>query len=258
MIGAFTVTFSGFDLTTIPDVHFSRRFPHELPERQVKTGKLARAHGGKVLSVFYGSKKILMEGYIESVDRDEMEVARDVLLYRLQPQEANLDIRQSGALRTYITTMKNVAWTHIEGGRMLFSIEFEANNPFGQDTSATALTFTNPNTAALFDTPITFGGSFNADIILAVALSSGTGLTNKIMTITNPQTGEFISVTRTWTAGDSLVIDVANKSVTVNSVEVAYNGVFPSFSPGLQTIRYTDTFTTRSVSLSGSYYKRYL
>lgn len=254
----FTPIFGGFDLSTIPNVKFSRRQPFDLPNRQLKQGQLARAHGKKILSTFFGDKPIPMEGYIDATDRTAMEIARDVLLFRLLPQEANLDLQVAGATRTFVATMENIVFSHIEGGKMTFTISFKCSNPFGKDTSQTSLAFTNPRTVTTFDTAITIGGSFTAEIILAIALASGTGFTSKTITISNPQTGEFISVTRTWLANDTLVIDVPNKQVTVNGSVVDYNGVFPLFSPGSATIRYTDNFTTRSVSLSGSYYKRYL
>lgn len=255
----FTITFKGFDLTSIPYVNFSRRFPDEMPEKQINTATLARRHGQKVISAFFSKKTILLEGYIDAPDRAAMEAARDTLMYRLLPQESNLDLVQAGLSRTYLVTVQNFAWTHIEGGKALFSIEFLASDPFGKDTSATALSFSNPRTEANYDHAITIGGSFDAEIVLTVIVTSGTGLTtNKVITITNLATGEAISVTNDWTAGDVLVIDVPNRQVTVNNTVIDYSGVFPLFAPGVQLLRYSDTFTTRSVSLSGSYYKRYL
>lgn len=258
-LNEFALTFSGFDLTSIPDVYWSRRFPHDLPRREIKSGRLARNHGEKVLSSFYSTKTIVLEGYIEATDRTNMEIARDVLVFRLQPQEANLDIVVAGFLRTFIVTMENIAFTPVEGGRMLFSVEFRASDPFGRDTSQTALSFDAPKTVATFDYPLTIGGSFAAELVISVALASGSGLTsNKTITLANPATGESIAVTRDWAAPASLLLNVPNKQVTVDGSVVDYNGVFPLYQPGPQILRYTDTFTTRSVSLSGSYYKRYL
>lgn len=254
----FSLTLAGFDLTTIPYVEFSRRFPHELASREVKTARTARGHGQKLLSAFYASKVIQVEGYVEAPDRATMELARDQLLLKLQPIESNLDIIQGTQLRTYTVTMQNFIWSHIEGGFATFNVEFLASDPFGRDTQATFLTFEAPKTVATFDYPITIGGSFGAELEIAVALASGTGLTNKVMRISNPLTGEEISITRTFAANDSVAISVPNKTVTVNGSVVDYNGVFPVWQPGDQILRYTDTFTTRSVSLSGSYYKRYL
>lgn len=255
----FALIFSGFDLTSIPNVEFSRRFPHELAKREVKTGRLARGHGQKLLSSFYSNKVLVVEGYVEAPDRSVMELARDTLLFRLQPIESNLDLVQSGFLRTYTVTMQNFIWSHLEGGIATFSIEFLASDPFGRDTQQTSLAFTNPQTTSPFDFPLVIGGSFAAELIISVALASGSGLSpNKTVSISNPATGEQISVTRTWAANDSLTVHVPNKQVTVNNSVIDYNGVFPIFQPGSQILRYSDTFTTRSVSLSGSYYKRYL
>ncbi len=141
---------------------------------------------------------------------------------------------------------------------MTFSILFRASDPIGRDNTATALVLTNPKTTNPADESITFGGSYLAEPYLSVVLNSGTGLTAKTMTITNTATGASISVTRTWVATDELIIDVANKQVYVNSVLVDYNGIFPTWEPGVGLLRYSDNFTTRSVTITGSYTKRYL
>lgn len=254
----FSLVFSGFDMTTIPDVYFSRRFPHELPVREVKTGRLARAHGQKLLSAFYGSKKIIIEGYIRAVSRAEMEIARDTLIFRLQPQETNLDIQQGGLSRTYTVTMQNILFEPIEGGMMLFNIEFLASDPFGRDLNQTVLTFDNPQTEETHDYPIIIGGSMSAELILSVTLASGSGMTDKTMSVVNVATGEKISIRRNYVAGEVVFFNIPNRQVTIDGDLVDYLGVFPLFEPGPQVLRYIDNFTTRSVSLAATYYRRYL
>ena len=59
------------------------------------------------------------------------------------------------------------------------------------------------------------------------------------------------------TAGDVIVVDAENRSVTVNGDEVDYYGTFLELEPGASSLTYTDGFTTRNVDIAASYTKRY-
>ena len=59
-------------------------------------------------------------------------------------------------------------------------------------------------------------------------------------------------------AGDVIIIDCANRTVTINDEEVDYFGTFLELEPGANSITYTDGFTTRNVDVSGVYTKRWL
>jgi len=251
--------FNSNDLTVIPFVEIDRRNVHELPKRKLASEAFARGDGEKLVRSFFGTRQIDLEGHIAAPDRQTFEVARDELLSKLTGSNSVLVVDYGTSSRIFYATMSNVIFTQLGFGLATFTISFDCSNPFGYDPSNTNLTFSNPITAATADSAITIDGSWLSEPRLEVILNSGTGISpTKTITITNTANGEFISVTRSWTALDSLVIDVANHSVTVNNTAVDYLGVFPRWQPGSGILRYSDDFTTRNVTLSGRYVKRYL
>lgn len=71
-------------------------------------------------------------------------------------------------------------------------------------------------------------------------------------------TGQSINITRTFIANQPIVIDCYNRSVTVNSVEVAFTGAFPEFKPGTYTLGVTDTLVARTYALNVTCLAAYL
>lgn len=84
---------------------------------------------------------------------------------------------------------------------------------------------------------------FFDDVSLTVNSSS-------TVNIGNAATGQTIAVTRTFAAGDVLIIDTVNKTVKVNGVEIFFSGAFPEFKLGAGGFGYSDTFATRSFNFN--------
>lgn len=253
---------NGIDLNSITYFEVDKRLPLKLPDRNVQIEYPARGHGGKPIQANYRSKQITILGHISAPDRDALDIVTDALKFALQGTELSLDVVQGGVLRTYTVTVEDggggIDLNVIERGVATVTLNFVAADPFGRDTLQTALTFTNPKTTAVSDSAVTIGGSWLAELNLTVVMTTITGGTAKTYSVSNPTTGESMSVTRTYTSGDVLSLDVRNRLVAINGASVDYLGVFPHWQPGTGIIRLTDDFTTRSVSLSASYYKRYL
>jgi hypothetical protein len=139
------------------------------------------------------------------------------------------------------------------------NVKFVASNPpFGRDTSNTTACNTSFTGSSKTSTFVLIGGTVVALPVITITLTAGTGLTSKYIQITNPSTGKLIRITRTWVAGDILIIDCENKTVKVNGTDVDYTGVFPTWSPDDTQIQYDDTLTTRTVTMNMVYKKRYL
>lgn len=253
------VTYNGHDLTAIPFVEIDRREIHAVPKRNIKTEYLARNDGEKIMRAFYGSRTIEILGHIYAPDRATLETARDALMAYLIIPNSALVVDYGVSSRLFNCTVDNTIFTEVTAGFTQFTISFVCSDPFGYDTATSSISFTSPITTASSDQNITLGGSWLAEPIITLTLSSGTGLTNKTINVTNTATGEFIGVQRTWVAGDILQINSSTKVVTVNSVSVDYNGVFPKWQPIVPgVLRYTDDLTTRSVVIAGTYVKRYI
>lgn len=109
------------------------------------------------------------------------------------------------------------------------------------------------------DFPCTVGGTAPRQYPLCtLTINSFTGSTYNTVTISNPVTNSGISVYRAWNAGDVLVVDFLNKTVTVNGTAVDFAGVFAYWSPGSNNIRVTDDFTVRNVNLTATLVNRYI
>ena len=47
-------------------------------------------------------------------------------------------------------------------------------------------------------------------------------------------------------------VDSQELVVTLNGGAIDFEGLFPTFPPGAQTVGYTDTFSTRNVDINGN------
>lgn len=254
------ILFNSVDLTGLTGIYFDRIDLHSRPVRNITSAKLARYDGNQLIHQEYAEKEIVIEGFFSAADRATYEGYRDTLLANLQAQEATLRISQSGANRDYTATVADIIFSDADGGTAFFSIKFLCSTPFGQDATATTDLNASANTAATASPTFTaIGGSYKAQPTITVSLSAVTGATSKYIKLTNPTTGQYIQVTRTWAATpDVLIVDVGARTVTVNGVAVDYTGVFPEFDTTDTTLQYDDNFTTRTVAITMTHKKRWL
>ena len=91
--------------------------------------------------------------------------------------------------------------------------------------------------------------------VITITLTAVTGGSAASIFVGNNGTGQQLTITRTWSASDVLVIDTFNRTVKVNNVEVDFGGHSPLFAPGAGTLGYVDTFTTRTFTISAVYAK---
>lgn len=254
-----SVLFNSVDLTTLSNnIQINAIDIYKRPVRNLQLQKLARRDGQKLVNAEYAEKIITIEGIISGTSRANFESLRDTFLRYLDAKDATLRFSQSGANRDYTATVSNIVWNNTGGGLATFSIEFNCSDPLGYDTSNTTdvngVTIT---TASSVRTITAVGGSYAGLPTITVLLNSGTGLTSKAITITD-QTGAAITITRTWVAADSLVVDSAAKTVKVNGSAVDYTGTFPCLKPGDTQITYADGLTTRNVTFTVVHKNRYL
>lgn len=226
----------------------------QLPKRQIYQFPVARIDGSKLTGAFMVDKVIRVEGVVLGSSIANCDSQLDTLKQALAAQEANLDIDYNGGTRRYVATAASVTISRPSAASFAsFSIEFACSGAYGKDTSSSTLLSAATDTTASHSPAVTVGGSalFQRPVITAL-LNSGTGLTNKSITVINPATGAAITVTRTWVAADSLVIDTSLLTVKVNGAVVDYTGAFPTWAPGAGNIQRTDTLTTRSITLSAT------
>lgn len=253
--------FDGNDITTVTGLKILRRESRALPKRGLAANKIAGADRSALSSAYYEGKEVIIEGFISRASQVLLEQSIDTLKGMLQGIEKKLEMMQSGSLRRWYATLSDAIFVDNQGGFCSFSLKFFCSDPLAYEVAATALTFTNPNTAAsVTNTANVIGGGYPAEPVFTITVGAVSGGAGKYIKISNPTSGAGITVTRTWAAADVLEVDCLNRTVKVNGVEVDYTGVFPSWAFGeTASIRYDDNFTTsRSVTIAGSYTKRRL
>lgn len=251
------VLFNATDLESIAGVYITKRDPFKQPKRTLLQTELARGDGAVMLGTRWGAKEIPVEGYIQAATRDLFEQARDNLLGVLQAKEADLDIPVGGVTRRWTATMEAFILTESDlGAYGAFSIRFIASHPYGYETSNTTVpSLTGAITASGTIKSPTFLGNTEQAPVLTLTLTTVTGGTGASLTVENVATGQAVTINRDWVAGEVLTIDTLLEECRVGGVLVDANGAFPKWK-GASQIRVTDTFTGRSITMTGVYKKR--
>lgn len=232
-----------------------------IPIKDAKLYPLAHANGSKIPFVAYPSRTVKVSGTIVGTSITNLDSLLDTFKGYLIGTDQNLDIDYNGSTRRYIATVNQTSISR--PGNLIyarFSIEFNCTDPFGRDTSTTSALSQSGRTLASYSDPYTFLGTAPYQLpITTITVTAVTGGTNAYIQWGNGGNGQVILVTRTWTAGDVLVIDCSARTVTVNGLLVNFSGAFPEFPPGVsQTLQYSDSFTTRTFTISVPYTTRWM
>lgn len=253
------VTFNGSDMTTVTGLTILATNPYVPGKRKLTIGEIARTNKSKINSAFYNKKTVVIRVGISRATRDLLEQSIDSLMQILQGVEKDLVINQSGATRKYTSTFSDSAMRAEGGAYVEMDLFFETSDHFGYDTAATLLTQVSGFTSAQKTTQITVGGSAPWQVpLITVTLTALSGGTSKYVIIGNDNTGQAVTISRTWAAGDVIEIDAKNQTVKVNGSEVAWTDAIPEFAPGTGYLTYSDNLTTRTWSMTATYIKRYI
>ncbi len=232
-----------------------------IAQKNLSTYALAHANMSAIPFLNYPSKLIKIKGAVAGSSPSDLDSRLDTFRSYFLGKNKNLDIETNGATRRFIATSVSVNITVSENKKFAtFEIDFLCIIPFGQDTATTTALNGTGRTLSGYTDNYTFLGTApfllpKITITLTAVSSSG----SQQLFWGNNDNGQSIVITRTnWTAGDVVVIDVDQKTVTVNGLPADYTGAFPEFSPGLHGMIYGDTFTSRTMTENVVYYKRYL
>lgn len=252
-------SFADVDITSLPGIELLVTSTNAYPNRQLATYKLARADKSVTTSAEFASKSVVISGNLkgDNGDKNDAESKWQVVKSYLNQREQPLVVTQYGQDIQYTATVSRIT-DKFTGGYLEWEIEFFCSDPIGYELTESTFINSTTVTTNTYNTNVAVGGSHYAQPTITAAINSGTGLTSQTITIKNAETGLGITITRTWAAGETLEVNCTDKVVRVNGSLVDYSGGFPTFYPGSRTIAYIDTFTTRSVSLAGTYIKRYV
>jgi phage-related protein len=257
-MSAIPVKYDDFDLQLSP-YKVTRIDAYSAAPRTLQNEQLAKRDGGITVYSRYESKNILIEGQIKTQTQSSLELAIDTLTTALNKFERKLEIGYAGGTRTYITTQNNIQITRDRGGSTYanFSIEFLSPQPFG--LNETSINFINTTiTLGSISVSINNQGSYKAEPVLSVTLTSFTGAGERFITIGNPVLAQRVTITNEFEEGDTITIDCFNKDVFLNGSLVEYRGKIPEWAPGVGSIEWVDSFTARSVNIQATYQRKYL
>lgn len=253
---SYQVFFGGVNLATIPNVDLYNHNFNNMPERKINIFKVARADYSIVTSSEYSQKDVTVYMDVCGGDRGDTEQSLNNIKSFLQAQNQPLRVMNGNVQVEYTATMNefNIEWL---GVTALVEIVFIASTPIAKAVTAVTLLDDEAITTAGAAFDLVIDGSFTARPFFTIEYSAVTGGTAKTVTLQNNQTSQGISITGNFAAGDIIEIDSNNYVVRHNGVSVDFDGLFPIFSPGSRQLLYTDDFSTRAATISGTYNPRY-
>lgn len=253
------VFFNDINLESITGLTVLSTNPYMPPRRKLSLYNLARTDKSKNNAAFYVEKQIIIRVGISRPNRGEAEKSIDSLMKILQGLEKTLVLPQSGTSRKYYASLSDAVVNESGGAYVEISLVFSCTDRFGYELGTTLIKDAPGRTGSIYYDGHTYGGSAPWQVpFIQIDLRAVTGGSSTSIVVGNNTSGQEITVTRTWAAGDLLQVDSQNQTVKVNGVEVAFSGAFPEFATGEGYLYYRDTFTTRTFNMLAYYYKRFI
>ncbi len=231
-----------------------------LPAKDAALYPLANANLSVIPYVGYPSKAISVKGAIVGSSSADLDTRIDSFKQYFLGKDKNLDIDYNGTTRRYCATVNTISVQRQQKALWAeFQVEFICTLPFGKNAAATTALNQSGRTLSGYTDPYTFLGT--APFQLPVITITYSAVTDGAAYVSfgNNGNGQGITITdQTWAAADVLEIDVANRTVKKNGVEIDFLGAFPEFAPGAQTFSYSDGFTARTFTELVTYYPMWL
>lgn len=231
---------------------------YSAPTNNIQADELAERDGALIVKQQFQKKTFTVEGIIRKTTIVELEQALDTFKLAMSKKNQGFDVDYAGGIRRYLASAQNNIISQRGITSVGFSIQFLSPDGMGWDLDSTVLISPTAVTASNQTVSLNVGGSYKADPLIKVTVDAITGGTSKTITLSNASTLRSIAITRTWVAGDVLEIDTLKGSVLVNGAAHDFSGQLLSFEPGDGGLGYLDDFTTRSVTITGSYTRRWL
>ncbi|MGB3684962.1 MAG: hypothetical protein WA991_03955 [Ornithinimicrobium sp.] len=232
---------------------------YSAPTNEVQADELVDSDGALVVKQRYKSKTFSIWGYLKADSVPEADALSDELKIAMSQKNQAFDIDYAGGTRRYLATPRNIAVERPRGlTRPRFNIEFLSPDGMGWDLTSTSLLDPTGITTASSTQAITVGGSYQAEPLIYITINTVTGGAGQSLSLTNTSTLRGMKITRDWVDGDTVEINNLKKTVFVNDRAEEFSGQFLAFAPGEGGIGYVDTLTSRDVTMSASYTRRWL
>jgi phage-related protein len=247
---SYDVVFNSNNLADVPGVWLYNYDATTLPTRNINIHKLARRSLSIVTSAEYSQKMLPVLMRVCAGDRQDTEATLTDIKGLLQPQNGELVVLQSNRAMKYTATMNefNIEW---DGSYCWVQLIFLISTPVAEGVVKEPLV--SFSTSLQSDgASFIVDGSYISEPLITVTISAVTGGTGSF-SIFNASTNQGITISGTFTAGAIIEIDSSAYTVLVNGISTDFEGLFPVFPPGSQRIGYSDTFTTRTVTITVEY-----
>ncbi len=253
-----TIQFNGYGLQnaniTVQQIIYSA------PVRDLGERAYPRANG-EYMEVDYWRKTIIsMHGMLRDVSQTALEQRMDALRQNLSVPNGILQITFAGVTRIWnaYAVIERIfrKREHFHINVCPWEADFVCIQPFGRASGKTSI---NPPSAAVASPTVyqmTNEGSASSELYATFVLSVVGAVTS--LTWTNLTTGEAITISGAFVNGDTLVIDGETRTVKLNGVSTDYTGIFPTLTPGGNSLQLTTNGGGFSIIFSAGFYFRYL
>jgi len=138
-----------------------------------------------------------------------------------------------------------------------YTLDILAHEGISESTGDFNVYATANNTSATTSGELTLDGTYNPLPIVSININGATNVSG--VTLSNVTTGDSVLIDRTYSAGDKLIIDTDNRSVTANGEATDYDDVLPRFDLGVNDIQVSiqttgeesEEKTTQDINLTG-------
>lgn len=257
--------FNGYNLNSVPGLSVYAITPPGSATRTLNIPNIARISARKAISAFYDANQITIGVYITANTRELLEAAMDTLFTNLQLIEGSLVVpRSGGTARSYTCTYSgstvnnNMQNTDSPASNYVdLTLVFDCSDSYGYDQFFTPMIGPISNTSSPNQWNYNQGGGADTQVPVLNFYFTGGTLGAGTVVIGNNNSGQAVSITRTWAVGDTLTINAQNNTVQVNGNDVTFTGAIPTFSLGANTITYSDNFSSRTYQFYSYVYNRW-
>lgn len=249
-----SVLFNGVDLQAAPfKVHDTDAF--SAPVRNIITYELERTDNAVDVFRRYTSRNISLSGTVKTDTEADCDTAIDTLkLALLQAGPGQLQLEYAGGYRYWQGEAKNlqIARAAADITRAGWSCQFHVPNFYATDGNTDILLADTEVTDESYSTQISPLGTYLSRPVITLTYNFINPAVSDVgITVGNPNTNNYITITETIGFGNVITIDTLNDQVFVNGSLVPYSGQMPNWQPGQAAgFEYSDTATARTVVIN--------
>ena len=227
----------------------------EGPGRDIRSSENPNDDGKKIELDRFPQKVVTLDGLLTDTTAELVETRLDEAKKFLSEQNGSLKItRKGGEIRNYTATVQNLARAFDRERRITtipFRLEFLCTDPFAKSTDRVVSSFFAVATSA-YNFEIENNGSYKAKPIFSITIDTASNLT--VINLKNNNSGKEIEISKTFAAGEELLINAENKTVCLDGVEIEFDGFFFDLLTGANSITATFTSSSHSVTISEKHF----